>query len=71
MPPPGRPILPSSSLQDARGANDLYARRVLCPADRIADGARALAARIVAQQFRRLHDLFGRAAADLRTVSGV
>ena len=59
-------------LQDAGGADDLHAGGVLRPADRVDDGAGALAAGVGAEQLGHPHELLRRAAAHLATtISGV
>ncbi len=64
-PPAGSAHVAEQSLQNARRADDLHARRVHGPADRVADRTRALTPGIVAQRFRDLDNLLGRAAADV------
>ncbi len=63
MPPPGRPMLPSKRLHDRSGADDLRAREVMRPADRVANRSGALAAGVCAHRFGDLQKrLAGRAA---------
>ncbi len=65
MPPPGRPMLPSSSLQDRGGADHLRADAVVGPADGVAEGGGALAAAVAGQRVGDLRELLGLDAADL------
>ena len=58
IPPPGPAHVAEQELDDGRRADVLHAHRVLRPADRVDEGAGALAPRVLAE---RLGHLAGRA----------
>ena len=59
----GAPDVSQQELDDPSRADDLGARRVLCPSQRVRDGARPVTARVAAQELCHLHHVLGPASA--------
>ena len=62
MPPPGRPILPSSALDDGGGADDLHAHGMVRPANRVTERTGPLAPRIARDRIGNRQEHLARTA---------
>jgi len=68
---PGTADVPQQELEDCRCADHLHARGVLRPPHRVAEGRRALAARVLDETLRHLEEVGLGYPQILSTISGV